>query len=90
MPIIKIPTPLRAYTNGLKEVSVKGENVKAALQSLRILYPDIGKNLYNDDGELHPFVNISLDGNHIKELQGLDTPLAEDDHLQIIPSISGG
>lgn len=90
MPKIKIPALLRPYTNGSKEVDVEAENVNTALDSLCKLYPNLGKNLYNNKGKLHSFVNISLGDNHIKELEGLETPLKEEDHIQIIPSISGG
>ncbi len=90
MPKIKIPALLRPYTDGLKEVDVEAENVNAALDSLRKLYPNLGKNLYNNEGKLHTFVNISLGDIHIKELKGLETPLKKEDRIQIIPSISGG
>ena len=90
MPIIKIPTPLRSYTDGSKEISVEGETVGAALGSLLSLYPDLSKNIYNDDGQLRAFVNLFLGKDHIKNLQGLDTPLDQKDILRILPSIAGG
>ena len=90
MPIIKIPTPLRPYTDGLKEVNVEGENVRAALDSLLSLYPDLSENIYNEEGKLLAFVNLFLGEDHIKDLQGLDTLLREKDILRIIPSIAGG
>jgi len=90
MPIIKIPTPLRPYTDSLKEVNVHGKTVDAALDSLLSLYPDLGKNIYNEEGQLRAFVNLFLGEDHIKDLQGLDTPLREEDILRIIPSIAGG
>ena len=90
MPIIKIPTPLRPYTDGSKEVSVEGKSVHTALDSLFSLYPDLSKNIYNEEGQLRAFVNLFLGTDHVKDLQGLETPLAQNDILRIIPSIAGG
>jgi len=90
MPIIKIPSPLRPYTDDLKEIGVEGESVHTALDSLLSLYPDLSKNIYNEEGQLRAFVNLFLGEDHIKDLQGLDTPLHEEDILRIIPSIAGG
>ena len=90
MPIIKIPTPLRPYTNDSKEVNVEGNTVNDALDSLLSLYPDLSENIHNEEGKLRAFVNLFLGEDHIKDLQGLDTPLREKDILRIIPSIAGG
>ena len=90
MPIIKIPTSLRPYTEGNKEIIVEGKNVNEALQSLSAIYPNISKNLYNDAGKLRAFVNIFMGESHINDLQGLETPLTENELLRIIPSIAGG
>jgi len=90
MAILKIPTPLRPYTGGMSDISVDGENVGNALDSLLAQYPDIGKHLYNEDAQLRAFVNLFLGEDNIKDLQGLETPLSETDNLRIIPSIAGG
>ncbi|MBT7781414.1 MAG: molybdopterin synthase sulfur carrier subunit [Anaerolineae bacterium] len=90
MPIIKIPTPLRAYTEGEKDISVEGKTVNAALDSLLSIYPDLKKSIYNEYGQLRAFVNLFLGEEHIRDLEGLDTPLTEKDLLLIIPSIAGG
>ncbi|MGC8856983.1 MAG: MoaD/ThiS family protein [Anaerolineae bacterium] len=90
MPVLKIPTPLRYYTNGHAEVQVHGENVGAALSDLIVQFPALKPHLYNGDGQLRPFVNLFLGENNIKDLQGLETPLTENDRLLLIPSIAGG
>ncbi len=90
MATLKIPTPLRPYTGGTSEVSVAGENVGTALNSLLSLHPDLGKHLYTGDGQLRAFVNIFLGEDNVKDLQGLETPLTKTDSLRIIPSIAGG
>jgi len=90
MPILRIPTPLRPYTDGQIEISVQGQNVGEALGDLTSQYPELKKHLYSDAGELRAFVNLFLGEEDIRHLQGADTLLNEDDKLRIIPSIAGG
>mgnify|MGYP001362257444 FL=1 len=90
MPTLRIPAPLRSYTNGQSEVTVNGQTVEEALQDLLKKYPTLKPHLYNSNGGLRPFVNLFLGENNIKDLQGLGTPLKEEDRLLLIPSIAGG
>ena len=90
MSILKIPTPLRAYTNGQAEISVNGGTVASALDSLVQQYPAIKPHLFNEAGTLRPFVNLFVGQSNIKDLQGLETTLGENDRLMLIPSIAGG
>jgi adenylyltransferase/sulfurtransferase len=90
MPVLRIPTPLRAYTSGKSEVSVGGSNVGEALGDLTTQYPTIKPHLFNEGGELRPFVNLFLGENNIKDLQGVNTPIRDGDKLVLIPSIAGG
>ena len=90
MTTLKIPTPLRYYTNGQAEVAVIGSDVAAAMQNLVEQYPTLEQHLYNGKGEMRAFVNLFLGENNIKDLQGLDTPLSDGDTLRLIPSIAGG
>jgi molybdopterin converting factor small subunit len=87
---LKIPTPLRYYTDGQAEVSVNGSNVSAAMRNLVEQFPSLEGHLYNGKGELRAFVNLFLGEDNIKDLQGLETPLNEGDTLRLIPSIAGG
>lgn len=90
MAILKIPTPLRSYTNGQVEVSLGGENVSEVMQQLVKEYPTLKPHLYNGDGKLRPFVNLFVGENNINDLQGLDTPLDKNTRVILIPSIAGG
>jgi len=89
MTTLKIPTPLRQYTNGQAEVAVNGSNVEAAMRDLVDQYPALEQHLYNN-GEMRAFVNIFLGQDNVKDLQGTETPLDEGSVLRIIPSIAGG
>ena len=90
MAILKIPTPLRSYTNGQAEVNVAGGNVAEAMQDLVKQYPTLKPHLFNGEGRLRPFVNLFLGENNVNDLQGLNTPLDEDARVLLIPSIAGG
>ncbi len=90
MATLKIPTPLRSYTNGKAEVTVQGANVGEAMSHLVQQFPSLKPHLYNGDSRLRPFVNLFIGEDNIKDLQGLETPLLEDSFLRLIPSIAGG
>lgn len=90
MPNLKIPTPLRPYANGEGVVLLPGENVAEVLSALVERHPDLKKHLFNEEGGLRPFVNLFLGDENVNQLDGLQTPVGEDDTLLIIPSIAGG
>ena len=87
---LKIPTPLRTYTDGQMEILVQGGTVGAAMHDLVTQHPTLRPHLFNGQAELRPFVNLFLNNENIKDLHGLDTPLKEGDRLILIPSIAGG
>jgi adenylyltransferase/sulfurtransferase len=90
MTTLKIPTPLRYYTNGQAEVAVNGTDVATAMRNLVEQYPTLEQHLYNGKGEMRAFVNLFLGQDNIKDLQGLETPINDGDTLRLIPSIAGG
>jgi molybdopterin converting factor small subunit len=89
MPTIRIPTPLRAYAGGQSQVEVAGDNVGTALADLTESYPELRKHLF-DGEQLRSFVNIYLNQEDIRYLEGDETPLENGDTLLIVPSIAGG
>ncbi|MBL8160512.1 MAG: MoaD/ThiS family protein [Anaerolineae bacterium] len=89
MASIKIPTPLRAFTNNQAIVTVTGSTVGEALNNLTDQYPDLRQHLFNG-AELRNFVNVFLDDEDIRFLSGLGTDIEADANLRIIPSIAGG
>jgi adenylyltransferase/sulfurtransferase len=90
MATLRIPTPLRPYADGESEIQVQSTSVGAALEELTNSYPALRRHLYSEDGELRTFVNLFLNDEDIRQLQGIDTKLGADDRLMIIPSIAGG
>ncbi len=91
MPVkILVPTPMQRYTMNRDEVEVGGATVDHALQHLSENYPDIKKHLFNDDGSLRAFVNVYVNDEDSRHLQGGQTPVQDGDTLTIVPSIAGG
>ncbi|MCP5099002.1 MAG: MoaD/ThiS family protein [Chloroflexi bacterium] len=89
MATIRIPTPLRPYTNGSSAVNVNGNTVGTALSSLTEQHPDLRQHLFEGD-DLRSFVNIYLNQEDVRYLDGAETEIADNDTLMIIPSIAGG
>ena len=89
MAIIRIPTPLRAFTGGAADIDVAGGTVGEALNNLVDQHPNLRAHLFNED-ELRSFVNIFIGDEDIRFLQGLDTEIEATEKLRIIPSIAGG
>ncbi|MCE9646381.1 MAG: MoaD/ThiS family protein [Chloroflexi bacterium] len=90
MTILRIPTPLRTYTSGKSEVNVNGTKISEALEDLTAQFPAIKPHLFNETGQLRPFVNLFVGEHNIKDLQGVDTPVKDGDRIMLIPSIAGG
>ena len=86
---IRIPTPLRPYAGGQSAIAVTGSTVGMALNDLTDQYPDLRQHLF-DGPQLRSFVNIYLNQEDVRYLQGAETPLKDADTLLIIPSIAGG
>lgn len=89
MPTIRIPTPLRPYAAGNSSVTVSGSTVSEALNSLTDQHSELRQHLFDGDN-LRSFVNIYLNDEDVRYLEGAETAVAEDDTLLIIPSIAGG
>lgn len=90
MPTLRIPTPLRPYTGGNAQLELKSGNVSGALDELLAAHPELKPHLFTEAGELRAFVNLFVNENNVRDLQGKDTPLKPEDTLMILPSIAGG
>lgn len=86
---IRIPTPLRPYVSGQTSVSVAGDSIGAALENLTTQYPELRQHLFDGD-ILRSFVNVYVNQEDIRGLQGVETPLGPNDKVMIVPSIAGG
>jgi sulfur-carrier protein len=90
MATIKIPPVLRPSVGGEREVSVDGGNVGDLLNRLADEHPETRSQLFGDDGELNRYVNVYLNDEDVRVLDGLDTGVGDSDVLVILPAMAGG
>jgi molybdopterin synthase sulfur carrier subunit len=90
MATVRIPTPLRKYTEGKEEVTVAGTTVRELLANLESSHQGIGERIVDDKGAVRRFVNIFVRDEDIRFLDGLDTSVGDSDEISIIPAIAGG
>jgi len=87
---IRIPTPLRRVTNGQDRLEVDASTISDGIDKMEQQYPGIRERLVDDQGELKEFVNVYANGEDIRFLDGLNTPLKDGDEVSIIPAVAGG
>jgi MoaD family protein len=87
---VKIPPVLRSSTGGQKEVMAEGENVRDVLQQLAQEHPATKPQLFGEEGDLNRYVNVYLNDEDVRVLQGLETEVSPGDTLVILPAMAGG
>jgi len=88
--LIRIPTPLRRMTNGQAKVEIDVNNVGDMVEQLDSSFPGFKARLVDENGDLRYFVNIYLNGEDVRFLQGLDTATKSGDEVSIVPAVAGG
>jgi molybdopterin synthase sulfur carrier subunit len=87
---VKIPPVLRSSTGGEKEVAVEGANVGEVLRGLASQHPATESQLFSAEGELNRYVNVYVNDEDVRVLDGLDTSVGPNDTLVILPAMAGG
>ena len=87
---VKIPTQLRSLTDGANEVDAAGAKLVDLINDLERNHPGFRERLLDESGELRRFVNVYLDDEDVRFLDGLETPLPEGARVSIIPAVAGG
>jgi sulfur-carrier protein len=91
MPVtVRIPTPLRSITKGSAEVQAKGDTVGDIVDDLERQFPGLRERLMDESGELRRFINIYVNEEDIRFLDGKKTALKEGDSVSVVPAIAGG
>jgi molybdopterin synthase sulfur carrier subunit len=88
--VVRIPTPLRRMTGGKDKVEVESANLAAMVEDLEGSYPGMKDRLLDEEGELRYFVNIYLNGEDVRFLDGLATSTKTGDEISIVPAVAGG
>lgn len=90
MNLIRIPAPLRTYTEGQKQIEVEAETVGEALSELTTLFPSLKPHLYDEGGAIRQYVNVFVNDADVRGMNAGDTQLEAHDQIMIVPSIAGG
>jgi sulfur-carrier protein len=90
MATVKIPPVLRAQTGGEAEIEAGGDDVGAVLRALADAHPGTSEQLFSQDGGLNRYVNVYLNDEDVRVLDGLDTAVADGDTVVILPAMAGG
>jgi sulfur-carrier protein len=85
-----IPQVLRASVGGNKQLQLAGGSVGEVVDALVTQYPSLRGQLLTDEGTLNRFVNVYVNGQDVRYLDGLSTPLGEADELRLLPAMAGG
>ena len=87
---VRIPAQLRTLSGGAGELPLAGSTVAEVLKDLDASHPGFADRLFDDTGGLRRFVNVFLDDEDVRFLQGLDTPVTDGQTLSIVPAVAGG
>jgi len=90
MPSVRIPTPLRKITSEKDEVVISASNVGELIEKMESEYPGIKNRLCDESGNIRRFINLYVNNEDIRFLDGKETALKEEDVVSIIPAIAGG
>ncbi len=90
MPTVRIPPVLRQHTDGATEVDAAGSTVGEILQALVSQHPATKEQLFSGEGDLNRFVNVYLNDEDVRVLDGLETPVEDSDTVMILPAMAGG
>jgi|TARA_B100001741_G_C16220367_1_gene444566 molybdopterin synthase sulfur carrier subunit len=92
--IVIIPSPLRNLTNGERKVNIEVDNnmpsIENIILALNNLYPGILGKILDEQNQLHKYVNIFIDGEDVRYLDGVNTLIKDNDEISIVPAVAGG
>ncbi len=90
MSSVFIPSPLRRYTAGQSKVQVSGGTISELIENLERQYPGVKSRLCDESGQIKRYVNVFVNDEEIRAVQGADTRLADKDEISIVPAMAGG
>ena len=90
MSTVFIPSVLRANVGGVKSLELDGDSIRAVVDGLVAKHPSLRSQLLNEEGELNRFVNVYVNGQDVRYMAGLDTPVGPTDEVRLLPAMAGG
>jgi sulfur-carrier protein len=90
MSTVFIPAVLRTNVGGVKSLDIPGDSIRTVVDALVEQHPSLGGQLLTEHGDLNRFVNVYVNGQDVRYLSGLDTPVAPTDEVRLLPAMAGG
>ncbi|MDQ2965449.1 MAG: MoaD/ThiS family protein [Chloroflexota bacterium] len=90
MSVVRIPTVLRPQVGGEKQLELEGGTVAQLVDSLVERFPALRSQLLTENGELNRFINVYVNGQDVRYLEGLETPVQPRDEVRLLPAMAGG
>ena len=90
MSTVFIPAVLRSNVGGAKSLQLDGDSIRGVVEALVEKHPSLGSQLLTEEGDLNRFVNVYVNGQDVRYLSGLDTPVAPADEVRLLPAMAGG
>ncbi|HEX2470932.1 MAG TPA: MoaD/ThiS family protein [Candidatus Limnocylindrales bacterium] len=90
MSTVYIPAVLRPNVGGAKSVEIEGDSIRSVVGGLIERHPSLGGQLLTDEGDINRFVNVYVNGQDVRYLAGLDTPVGQTDEVRLLPAMAGG
>ena len=87
---VSLPGPMRRFTGGAGEIAAGGASVRELLDNVTAEYEGLRERLFDDGDRIRRFINVFVNDQNIRHLDGLDTPLADGDRVSIVSAIAGG
>ena len=87
---VRIPAPLRRLTNGQDKITAEGKTLQEIIDFLEQNFPTIKSRICNEDGEIRNFVNIYVNEEDVRFLNGISSEINDGDEISIVPAVAGG
>lgn len=87
---VRIPTPLRRVTDGQDKVDAEGATLREIIDSMESQFPGIKARICDENGDLRNFVNVFVNGEDVRFMDGVDSATADGDEISIVPAVAGG
>ena len=87
---VHVPSPLRGSCAGVSEIALSATSLRAMLEELEQRHPALHRSICDETGTVRRHINLFVNTNHMRDRNGLDTPLAPGDEVTILPAVSGG
>lgn len=88
--LVRVPTPLRRLTNGKDKLDIAASSISGLIEQLDSDFPGFKDRLVDEAGQLRYFVNIYLNGEDVRFLEGMETSTKSGDEISIVPAVAGG